>query len=213
MNAVSPGVPSCLPGGTSTPWECAEGTGSFSPTLVSQTTWPWLGESVDQLPVAPQHSLFRLCHPIKLELWIPPPPGGTSTPWECAEGTRSLSTTLVSQTGMALTGHVQGSASCCFATQPVQAVPPRVAPHPIPLPSGGEGTIKIGVFDSAARLSEFIPSNRLLNDPHISLSASTPSQGFADAMAMFQVPNPVSCCLEWLVREGRHRIELHTASH
>ena len=115
------------PGGTSTPWECAEGTRSLSTTLVSQTTWPWLGESVDQLPVAPQHSLFRLCHPIKLELWIPPPPGGTSTPWECAEGTRSLSTTLVSQTGMALTGHVQRSASCCFATQPFQAVPPRAA--------------------------------------------------------------------------------------
>ena len=124
MNAVSPGVPCCLPGGTSTTWVCAEGTRSFSPTLVSQTTWPWLGESVDQLLVAPQHSLFRLCHPIKLELWIPPPPGGTSTPWECAAGTGSLSTTLVSQTGMAVTGHVQGSASCCFATQPVQAVPP-----------------------------------------------------------------------------------------
>ena len=40
-------------------------------------------------------------------------------------GTRSLSATLVSQTGMALTDHVQGSASCCSAKQPCQAVPPR----------------------------------------------------------------------------------------
>jgi hypothetical protein len=47
---------------------------------VNQTTWPWLGPCVDQLLVALQHSLSRLCHPtLDLSVQTPPTSGGTST--------------------------------------------------------------------------------------------------------------------------------------
>ena len=51
--------------------------------------------------------------------------GGTSTSWECACRHKKLVENLDLSDNVTPADNVAGRASCCVATQPVQAVPPR----------------------------------------------------------------------------------------